>query len=103
MYVLQPWLFFSLFMYSSSLIMFIYIFFRKFSSLPTIITSPVRLNETQLGAIGRQNVVALRAVTSEVAEIRISNRPLAIDLVRRYIDEGEENMMLAISSSSPRV
>ena len=57
---------------------------------------PVRLNETQLGAIGRQNVVALRAVTPEVAEIRISNRPLAIDLVRRYIDEGEENMMPAV-------
>jgi hypothetical protein len=64
--------------------------------LSTIITLPVRLNETQLGAIGRQNVVALRAVTPEVAEIRISNRPLAIDLVRRYIDEGEENMMPAV-------
>jgi hypothetical protein len=64
--------------------------------LSTIIKLPVRLNETQLGAIGRQNLVPLRAVTPDLAEIRISNRPLTIDLVQRYIDEGEENMMPAV-------
>lgn len=51
------------------------------------------MNETQLGAIGPQNVATLTDVAPEVAEIRISNRPLAIDLVRRYTDEGEGNKM----------
>jgi hypothetical protein len=54
------------------------------------------LNETQLGAVGNQNIASLLAVSPEVAEIRISNKPLAIDLAQRFIDEGEEKKMPAV-------
>ena len=57
------------------------------------------MNETQLGAIGKQNAIKLQKlhdVTPEVAEIRISNKPLAIDLVRRYTDVGEQNKIPAV-------
>ena len=59
------------------------------------LTLPIRLNETQLGALGTQNISSLLAVSPDIAEIHISNKPLAIDLVQ-CIDEGEEKKMPAV-------
>ena len=56
---------------------------------------PIRLNETQVPLIGKEQM-GFEAVPSEVAQIRLSSRPLAFDLVQRYLDEGEEKKMPAV-------